>query len=222
MIPYKTLMKEATFAQIIEKSRFIGHARPIQSREEGEDFLQKIRQQHREATHNVPVIILGDQMQFQWSSEDGEPQGTAGAPVLKMLVMEELTDLVMVVTRYFGGTKLGTGGLVRAYTSTAKGTLQEAGIGRVVEKQNMVITLEYPYLDKLTNLAAHLKDPEGNPLFQLGNPQYAERVTLSLVHMPEKEGEIQGLLGDLTGGSYQVISRERAYRKEPWQEGEKS
>jgi uncharacterized YigZ family protein len=216
---YKTLMREGSFEQVVEKSRFIGQAKPIHTRQEGESYLQEIRKEHREATHNVPVIILGDQMQLQWSSEDGEPQGTAGAPMLKLLVMEGLTNLVLVVTRYFGGTKLGTGGLVRAYSKTAKGVIRAAGIGLVVEKEIMTIGIDYSQLDKLNNAALQIRKEDGNALFELGPPQYMERVSLTLRYLPEKQEEIQRVLGDVTSGSYQVFSRERALIKEPLDEG---
>ncbi|MBP6492342.1 MAG: YigZ family protein, partial [Clostridia bacterium] len=80
MIKYKTVMKEAEVEQIIDKSRFIGHIRPVESREEADEFIARIRAMHKAATHNVPAFVIGDQFQLQWASDDGEPQGTSGAP----------------------------------------------------------------------------------------------------------------------------------------------
>jgi len=121
-------MKEAETEQVIDRSRFIGHVKPVESREEAEAFLAEIRAKHKTANHNVPAFVVGDQFQLQWASDDGEPQGTSGAPIVQMLVKEGITDLAVVITRYFGGIKLGTGGLVRAYTGTAKLALAAGGI----------------------------------------------------------------------------------------------
>ncbi|MFR8853902.1 MAG: IMPACT family protein, partial [Oscillospiraceae bacterium] len=111
---YKTVEKEASASQIIEKSKFITYVKPVSSKEEADAFIAEIRKKHKDATHNVPAMVIGDKMQLQWASDDGEPQGTSGAPMVKLLTSEEITDTVIVVTRYFGGIKLGTGGLVRA------------------------------------------------------------------------------------------------------------
>ena len=125
---YNTVEKEGTAEQTIERSRFIAYVKPVSSKEEADDFVAEIRRKHRDATHNVPAMVIGDKMQIQWASDDGEPQGTSGAPMVKMLTAAGITDAVIVVTRYFGGIKLGTGGLARAYTSTAKLGLEAAGI----------------------------------------------------------------------------------------------
>ena len=133
MIKYKTIMKEAEIEQTIDRSRFIGHVKPVESREEAEAFISEIRSKHKTATHNVPAFVIGDQFQLQWASDDGEPQGTSGAPIVQMLVKEGVTNIAVVITRYFGGIKLGTGGLVRAYTGTTKLALEESGICAVKE-----------------------------------------------------------------------------------------
>ena len=130
MILYKTIAKEACAEQIIEKSRFITYIKPISTKEEGDEFIAGIKKKHRDATHNVPCMVVGDKMQIQWASDDGEPQGTSGLPMLQMLVNREITNVCVVVTRYFGGIKLGTGGLVRAYTSSAKLGLEAANADR--------------------------------------------------------------------------------------------
>ena len=117
---YKTVRKEGEAIQVIEKSRFIGHVRSVESRSEADEFIASVKAEYKDANHNVPAIVIGDKAQIQWASDDGEPQGTSGAPMVQMMVKEGLTNLAVVVTRYFGGIKLGTGGLVRAYTGTAK------------------------------------------------------------------------------------------------------
>ena len=151
---YSTVRGAASAEQIIEKSRFIAYVAPVSDREEAEAFITSIRKKHKDATHNVPAMVLGDKMQTQWASDDGEPQGTSGAPIVQMLVAQGITNVVVVVTRYFGGIKLGTGGLVRAYTSSAKLGLAAAGVCDVCERNVLTYALDYTYLAKLQNLAA--------------------------------------------------------------------
>ena len=151
---YSTVRGAASAEQIIEKSRFIAYVAPVSDREEAEAFITSIRKKHKDATHNVPAMVLGDKMQTQWASDDGEPQGTSGAPIVQMLVAQGITNVVVVVTRYFGGIKLGTGGLVRAYTSSAKLGLAAAGVCDVCERSVLTYALDYTYLAKLQNLAA--------------------------------------------------------------------
>lgn len=151
---YKTVRREAEATQIIEKSKFIAYVKPAESKEEADAFIASIRKKHRDATHNVPAMVIGDKFQIQWASDDGEPQGTSGAPIVQMLVKEGITNVAIVVTRYFGGIKLGTGGLVRAYTSSAKLGLDAAGVCSVGEVCSMHVTVDYTYLSKLQNMAA--------------------------------------------------------------------
>ncbi|MBB6215958.1 putative YigZ family protein [Anaerosolibacter carboniphilus] len=149
---YRTVLNYGEVEHIIEKSRFIGYVKPIQDEEEAIAFIEMIRAQHKNATHNVPVYIFGENDEIQRYSEDGEPSGTAGTPILDMLKKEEIKNTVIVVTRYFGGIKLGTGGLVRAYTSTAKQALHEA---RVIEKvlyHVIRIRIDYSLLGKVQNV----------------------------------------------------------------------
>lgn len=125
---YRTVSGEGTAEQVIQKSRFLTAVTPASSRDEAEAFIASRRKMFRDATHNVPAFVLGEHQDIQWGSDDGEPQGTSGAPIVQLLVNEGLTNVCLVVTRWFGGIKLGTGGLVRAYTSSAKLGLEAAGI----------------------------------------------------------------------------------------------
>ncbi len=119
MINYKTVKHDASDELIEKKSRFIGYCRPVATQEEAIDFINEIRTLHRQATHNVYAYILREDNIMRYS-DDGEPAGTAGVPVLEVLKKEGLTDVAVVVTRYFGGVLLGAGGLVRAYGKAAK------------------------------------------------------------------------------------------------------
>ena len=124
---YRTIHRYGEDEIVINKSRFIGYAMPIGSEDEALDFIDKIKSKHRDATHNVYAYVFGEYSNVQRFSDDGEPSGTAGIPVLEVIKKEDLRNVVVVVTRYFGGIKLGTGGLIRAYTKGAKIGL-EAGI----------------------------------------------------------------------------------------------
>lgn len=193
MIRYKTIRKEAEIEQVIDRSRFIGHVKPVESREEAEEFISEIRSKHKAATHNVPAFVIGDQFQLQWASDDGEPQGTSGAPIVQMLVKEGITNIAVVVTRYFGGIKLGTGGLVRAYTGTAKLALVQGGICAVKELIELKVKLDYTFYGKLQNLAQ-----EGN--FEIGSAVFEDTVTVDLIVDPERLNEMRTLISNLTGG----------------------
>ncbi len=117
---YKTVYRKGIGEIIIKKSRFIGYAAPISNENEALKFIEEIKSVHRDATHNVYAYALGLDSNIQRFSDDGEPSGTAGIPVLEVLNKEKLRNIVVVVTRYFGGTKLGAGGLIRAYTKGAR------------------------------------------------------------------------------------------------------
>ena len=198
---YSTVRAEASAEQIIEKSRFIAYVSPAETREEADEFIASIRKKHKDATHNVPAMVLGDKFQIQWGSDDGEPQGTSGAPIVQMLVAQGITNVVLVVTRYFGGIKLGTGGLVRAYTSSAKLGLEAAGICDVCERQVMTYALDYTYLAKLQNLA-------GGALLTIENLTYTDVVQAALSCVPERADEVKNLIANLTGGQGRLCSEE--------------
>ncbi len=204
---YSTVRKAANAEQIIEKSRFIAYVSPAETREEAEEFIASIRKKHKDATHNVPAMVLGDKFQIQWASDDGEPQGTSGAPIVKLLVAQGITNVAVVVTRYFGGIKLGTGGLVRAYTSSAKLGLEAAGICDVCRRSVLTYALDYTYLAKLQNLAGSFsggksEDAEGTeePLFAIDKISYTDVVEAELSCLPEKAEKLAGLMANLTGG----------------------
>lgn len=148
---YKTLLGYGEDEIIIEKSRFIGYATPIESEMEGIAFIEKIKTMHKSATHNVPAYIVGENNEVQRYSDDGEPSGTAGIPVLEVIKKENLRNVAVVVTRYFGGIKLGTGGLVRAYTKGAKIGIEAAKI--VIKRlyELVHVNIDYTMLGKIQN-----------------------------------------------------------------------
>ncbi len=148
---YKTLHEFGMDEIIIEKSTFIGYAKPIKTEEEAIEFINEIKKKHKDATHNVWAYTVGKSMNIQRYSDDGEPQGTAGIPTLEVIKKEDLRDVVVVVTRYFGGIKLGAGGLVRAYTKGAKIGLEAAKIIEKVIYQEIKIKIDYNQLGKVQN-----------------------------------------------------------------------
>ena len=206
---YRTIKQAATAEQIIEKSRFIAHAMPA----EADAFVAEIKAAYKDATHNVPAMVIGDKSQIQWASDDGEPQGTSGAPIVQMLVNEGLTNLVIVVTRYFGGIKLGTGGLVRAYTSSAKLAVEAAGVCSVQNVLRLTCETDYTYLARFQKMAAETLTEEDGFAFLIGEIEYGEKVKLDLVTFAENEEELRGLVANLTSGSARVISAVTAPEK---------
>lgn len=192
-VRFTTIEKEAHAEQIINKSRFISHVFRADSREEADEAIKMVRSEFKDASHNVPAFVIGDKMQLQWGSDDGEPSGTAGAPIVQMLVKEGLTNLVMVVTRYYGGINLGTGGLVRAYTGTAKMALDLAGRHEVKDIRELEISLDYSLLDRLKNM-------EKSSPFEIKNINYSEKVQIVLDYEPEFDVYIKRALEDLCSG----------------------
>lgn len=212
---YKTVRKQAEAVQVIDKSRFIAHVFPVESREEADAFLAEIRKKYKDATHNVPAMVIGDKSQIQWASDDGEPQGTSGAPMVQMMVKEGLTNLIVVVTRYFGGIKLGTGGLVRAYTSSAKLGLEAAGVCSVREMAELTVKIDYPYLAKIQNMASEQLDleeadregEENLSNFRIANIQYTDKIEIKIQTFPGSLTNVELLFQNITSGKAEVISQ---------------
>ena len=198
MILYKTVGKAAQAEQIIEKSRFITHVRPVASREETDSFFAEIKKEYKDATHNVPAMVIGDKFQIQWASDDGEPQGTSGAPIVQMLVNEGITNVAVVVTRYFGGVKLGTGGLVRAYTSSARLGIDAAGVCNVTQMAVMNIKMDYSFLSKLQNFSE-------KGLFKIEDIIYEDMITVAICCDEDKKEDTRLLIANMTSGKFEVV-----------------
>ena len=151
MQEYKTVEKEASDFFIEKKSKFIGYAKPVKTQEEAVEFISKIKSKYWDATHNVYAYVLREN-NIQRYSDDGEPSGTAGVPVLDVMLKESLVDVCVVATRYFGGTLLGAGGLVRAYSHTSKIALEAAGIITMAQCSVMSAEVDYSFYDRLNIL----------------------------------------------------------------------
>lgn len=148
---YRTLLESGEDEIIIERSKFMGYAAPITTEEEALAFIKNLKSKHWDANHNVHAYVVGYNNEIQRYSDDGEPSGTAGIPVLEVIKKENLRNVVVVVTRYFGGIKLGAGGLVRAYTKGAKIGLEA---GKMISKRMyrlIEVKVDYTLLGKLQN-----------------------------------------------------------------------
>ena len=222
---YKTILTQAEAEIVEKKSRFIATVRPVKTEEEAKAFIEEMKKKYWNATHNVFAYQIGERNELQRFSDDGEPQGTSGAPIVQMLVAQGITNVVVVVTRYFGGIKLGTGGLVRAYTSSAKLGLAAAGVCDVCERSVLTYALDYTYLAKLQSLAAqdaggkntaadagaHSSgdEPAGSgALFTIENLTYTDVVQAALSCVPERADEVKNLIANLTGGQGRLCSEE--------------
>ncbi|WP_067727085.1 YigZ family protein [Oceanobacillus damuensis] len=149
---YFTVKKEGNDQLIIQKSRFIGYVKRVETETEAQEFIQEIKKKHSDATHNCSAYIIGENDQIQKANDDGEPSGTAGVPILEVLKKQNLKDTAVVVTRYFGGIKLGAGGLIRAYGSTTSQAIKTTGVVKRQLMQGFSITVDYGLLGKLENV----------------------------------------------------------------------
>lgn len=147
--PYKTLKQRASDEFIVNKSRFIGYAAPCQSEEEALAFLREIREKHKDATHNCYAYIIGRNMGVMRYSDDGEPGGTAGMPIIETMKSVGVTDCCVVVTRYFGGILLGAGGLVRAYRKGCVAGLNAAQVVSMIPSTRFMMEVAYPLWDRV-------------------------------------------------------------------------
>jgi uncharacterized YigZ family protein len=149
---YLTVKTEGSDQIIIQKSRFIGYVKRVESEAAAQDFIQEIKKKHHDATHNCSAYMIGENDQIQKANDDGEPSGTAGIPILEVLKKQKLKDTVVVVTRYFGGIKLGAGGLIRAYGNTTSLAVRTTGIVKRQRMQGYSIMVDYTLLGKLENV----------------------------------------------------------------------
>ena len=147
--PYLTIAKNTTYEQTIKKSRFICSIARVSSEEEAQQFITSIQAANKKATHNCFAYMIGDNDRIQRESDNGEPSGTAGIPILESLKLAKIHNIVAVVTRYFGGIKLGAGGLIRAYSNTTTEAIHQAGLVQRIKQAILKITVTYALHDPL-------------------------------------------------------------------------
>ena len=189
-----TVVYEGGEGEIEEKkSRFIAHVRPVHSEEEAAAFVAEMKKKYWDARHNCYAFIIGADSEIARSSDDGEPSGTAGKPILEVLMGESLTDTAIVVTRYFGGTLLGTGGLIRAYTQAAKEGL--AGSIIMTKRRGIRLSMTMDYMQE--GKARYLLAERG---YALLDPEYSDTVTLTtVVPVSEVDNVIKEITEKLNG-----------------------
>lgn len=156
MTNFYTLQQNGSHDLIIKKSRFITSLKRVETEAEAIAFIQQIKKEHHTANHNCSAYLIGNHDQIQRASDDGEPAQTAGVPMLTTLKNLELKNVVAVVTRYFGGIKLGSGGLIRAYSKAVSTAVAELGIVARVEQQELTFTIPYKQVDALDYFLAQL------------------------------------------------------------------
>lgn len=185
---YRTVEQEASAEIIEKKSRFIAELYPIESEEEALGILEKVRKRYWDARHHCWAFVIGEERPLERCSDDGEPSGTAGKPILEVIRGAELRNVLIVVTRYFGGTLLGTGGLVRAYTSSSKAAVEASDIVVKISGYKLKIQTDYTGLGKIQYILAQRN-------IDILNSEYAEKVVLTVVLAKNEE---QGFIKELT------------------------
>ena len=148
---FRTIKEDGQVQEEIKKSRFICHAKRVYSEEEARAFITAIKKEHYKATHNCSAFIIGERSEIKRTSDDGEPSGTAGVPMLGVLENHKLTNVCVVVTRYFGGIKLGAGGLIRAYAGSVALAVKEIGIVEIKEQAGIQIQMSYAQYQEYGN-----------------------------------------------------------------------
>jgi len=192
---------------IIQKSRFICYIERATSEEEAISFIQKIKKKHHDANHNCSSYLIGEHDQIQKANDDGEPSGTAGVPMLEVLKKKHLKDTVVVVTRYFGGIKLGTGGLIRAYGKSVSEALQANGI---VERKLMRImhtNIDYTWLGKVEN---ELR----SSTYLIKEIHYLNDVNVETYVEEEKKTDFIEWMTELTNGQCEISEGDVVYLEE--------
>ena len=207
MDAYKTLHEFGMDEVIIDKSTFIGYAKPIKSEEEAIEFVNEIKKKHKDATHNVWAYTVGKSMNIQRYSDDGEPQGTAGIPTLEVIKKEDLRDVVIVVTRYFGGVKLGAGGLVRAYTKGAKIGIEAAKPIEKVLYKPVGIKIDYNQLGKVQNEIMNMG-------YFIKDTVYEDNVEIIVYSRVSEVENITSKIIDITSATAQIKIGEEFYLSE--------
>ena len=200
MADYKTVKGEATGTIYEKKSEFIGYIAHAKTEAEAQEFLAKIRKKHYDARHHCYAYIIKDEGIIR-QSDDGEPSKTAGMPILEILRHSGLEDAIIVVTRYFGGTLLGTGGLVRAYTEGAKAALNAAEILTYKTCVDLNITVDYSLYDKITTLCQ-------NKNGKIIDTQFTDNVTITIRMLSGTQDELIKDLVVLTKGKEPTVSDE--------------
>ena len=174
---FRTIKEDGQVQEEIKKSRFICHAKRVYSEDEARDFITAIKKEHYKATHNCSAFIIGERSEIKRTNDDGEPSGTAGVPMLGVLENHNLTNVCVVVTRYFGGIKLGAGGLIRAYAGSVALAVKEIGIIEIKEQAGIAIQMSYAQYQEYGNFLKehHLMELETTFTDQIDTIFYVDK-----------------------------------------------
>lgn len=197
LIPYTA--PRATFQKELEikKSIFLATLIPVKNEEEAQEAIAKMKKEKRDATHNCSAYRIGTERIYEKSSDDGEPQGTAGHPMLHVLQMNELTNTLAIVTRWFGGIKLGAGGLTRAYTQSLSDAVKEADLVRYTPHEKYTVSFPYTTAGAFEN---HIKGTD----IIVKDRQFSDKVTVTFLTLPDKAETHTRWLTDATGGKAEI------------------
>ena len=198
MQSYKILLQGGSGEIEEKKSRFIANLRPVESEEEATAFIEEMKKKYWDARHNCSAFVIGKNNEILRSSDDGEPSGTAGRPMLEILTKEQLHNVVVVVTRYFGGTLLGTGGLIRAYSESVKAGLANCTIGRLTQGQELVAVFPYTEVGRIQNYLI-------SKGFKEKSADYTDVVTMTFEIPKEGLDEIKKDFIELTCGKVEML-----------------
>lgn len=205
MKSYKTVDREASGEFTEKRSRFIGYVCPVTTADEANAFIAKIKQKHWDARHNVYAYILRND-NIKRYSDDGEPQGTAGMPVLEVLEKSGVCDVCVVVTRYFGGILLGTGGLVRAYTQGAKLGLEAGGIIEMQPSSELEIECEYTLYGKMSVVIQNMSG-------EITDTQFTDKTKIRFLIASENEETVRKALFEASNGKITAEKLGEGYKK---------
>ncbi|MBU3180038.1 YigZ family protein [Clostridium psychrophilum] len=187
-------IKDESIAEFKEKkSIFIGHGKRVQSEDEAKKFIESVKREHKQARHNVYAYIIGENKEVQRYSDDGEPKGTGGIPMLEVLKKSDLTDVAVVVARYFGGILLGTGGLARAYSKGTSLAIKEGGVVEKVKGILIKIIIEYDLLGKLQHVCSREN-------FFIEHIEYTDKVLIEILCQFSRLEKLKTEITEVTSG----------------------
>ena len=201
---YRTIQQDSIHETEIKKSQFICSLKRVTTEEAAKAFIQSVKKEHWKANHNCSAYVLGDHQEIQRTSDDGEPSGTAGIPMLEVLKKNELINVVAVVTRYFGGTKLGAGGLIRAYSGSVANAIRETGIVEGRLQQEVLVTLSYANWSKMENFIESQQ-------IAVKDTQFTDQVVVTCMIDEPGITEFEAQVIDLMSGQADFTTGEIAY-----------
>ena len=204
MKSYSTVLSSASAEIVIEKSRFIGQSFHVEDLEETENIIKEVKKKYYDATHNCFAYIMGEDMSIAKANDDGEPSSTAGKPMLEVMKKLNLTNTLLIATRYFGGIKLGASGLIRAYSKTAKIALDANSIVKKDVFNKIVLYIDYNLIGKMQKFL------DNNQIIY-DAPVFTEKVEFILYAKDEKIEDLQKDILDITNANCKLVIGDKLY-----------